>query len=72
MAFNIYADVFWEKTKTLYHNDTRHIKDMLDMPSILGLSYKDTDYDPDSELVVLRFEITDREKFFLAKIAYGL
>ena len=72
MQFKIESEEFWRKVD-LYHNDTRHIKDMNDSLSILGLKYISTDlFSDDFVDAGFIFEIIDEKKLFLAKIKYGL
>ena len=71
MILQICPKDFWYKVEDLYVSDSRHVKDMDDQHIKLGLKYKNTIYHKGFE-IVFEFEVIDKEKFFLAKLKYGI
>jgi hypothetical protein len=75
MIFEICPKDFWHKVEDLYIGDSRHVKDMDDKHIKLGLKYKNTLSNEtifDITDITFQFDVIDKEKFFIAKIKYGI
>ena len=72
MHFKIYADNFWAKIRDteIAQNMHGHISEF-DLTHVLGIQYIKTDYEQNSDLIMLEFYISDERMFLMSRIKYG-
>jgi hypothetical protein len=72
MYFKIYANSFWSKIRDteIAQNMRGHISEF-DLTDVLGLQYIKTDYEQNTDLIMLNFYISDERMFLMSRIKYG-
>lgn len=72
MHFKIHATKFWSSIREteIGRSKAGHISEF-NLTDVLGLTYIKTDYEQNTDIIMLNFYISDERMFLISRLKYG-